>query len=84
MYHRNGAPMERALLQSCRFLSYRGPDSGHFWMDGPIDWVTQCSDTRESLGERQPAISMGGFGLRGCTPRWRAEFIAELERSGRD
>src|SRR6266478_5893504 len=74
IYHRNGAPLEQSLLQSLvDFLSYRGPDSRECWMDGSIGLGhAMLRTTRESLGERQPA-SLDG----------RAEFIAELQRSGR-
>jgi len=86
MYHRNGAPMEQALLQSLvDFLSYRGPDSGHFWMDGPIGLGHRMlRTTRESLGERQPGSLDGRFWITAdARLDGRAEFIAELERSGR-
>jgi len=86
MYHRNGAPMDQALLQSLvEFLSYRGPDSGHFWMDGSIGLGhAMLRTTLESLGERQPANLDGRFWITAdARLDGRAEFIAELERSGR-
>jgi len=86
IYHRNGAPMERALLQSLvDFLSYRGPDIRECWMDGSIGLGhAMLRTTRESLGERQPASLDGRFWITAdARLDGRAEFIAELQRSGR-
>jgi len=78
--------MEQALLQSLvDFLSYRGPDSREFWMDGSIGLGhAMLRTTHESLGERQPANLDGRFWITAdARLDGRAEFIAELERSGR-
>jgi asparagine synthase (glutamine-hydrolysing) len=86
IYHRNGAPMERALLQSLvDFLSYRGPDSRECWMDGSIGLGhALLRTTRESLGERQPANLDGRFWIAAdARIDGRAELVAELQRSGR-
>src|SRR6266478_111990 len=97
IYHPNGAPLEQALLQSLvDFLSYRGPDSRQCWMDGSIGLGhAMLRTTHESLGERQPA-SLESLGERQPASLdgrfWiaadarldgRAEFISELQRSGR-
>src|SRR6266403_3050081 len=86
IYHRNGALLEQALLQSLvDFLSYRGPDSRECWMDGSIGLGhAMLRTTHESLGERQPASLAGRFWITAdARLDGRAEFIAELQRSGR-
>ena len=86
IYHRNGAPMERALLESLvDFLSYRGPDSREFWIDGPIGLGhAMLRTTRESAGERQPASLDGRFWITAdARLDDREGFIAELRRAGR-
>ncbi len=57
IYDRNGAPVDRALLQAlAHFLSYRGPDWRDTWSSGPIGFGhTMLRTTRESQVERQPA-----------------------------
>jgi len=86
IYHRNGAPIERTLLQSLvDFLSYRGPDSRDCWMDRSIGLGhAMLRTTRESLGERQPASLEGRFWITAdARLDSRAELTAELQRSGR-
>ena len=86
IYHLNGAPMERALLQSLLdFLSYRGPDSRECWMDGSIGLGhAMLRTTRESAGEHQPASLDGRFWIAAdARLDGREGFIAELRRSGR-
>jgi asparagine synthase (glutamine-hydrolysing) len=86
IYHRNGAPMERALLQSLvDFLAYRGPDSRECWSDGSIGLGhAMLLTTRESLGERQPANLDGRFWIvADARLDSRAVLIAELQRSSR-
>ncbi len=86
IYHRNGAPMERAVLQTLvDFLSYRGPDSRECWMDGPVGLGhAMLRTTRESVGERQPASLDGRFWIAAdARLDGRAELIAELRGSGR-
>jgi len=86
IYHRNGAPIEQALLQSLvDFLSYRGPDSRECWMDGSIGLGhAMLRTTHESLGERQPASLDGRYWIvADARLDSRAEFISGLQRSGR-
>jgi asparagine synthase (glutamine-hydrolysing) len=86
IHHRNGAPMERAFLQSLvDFLSYRGPDSREFWIDGPIGLGhAMLRTTRESAGERQPASLDGRFWIiADARLDDREAFIVELRRAGR-
>jgi asparagine synthase (glutamine-hydrolysing) len=86
IYHRNGAPMERALLPSLvDFLAYRGPDSRECWMEGSIGLGhAMMRTTRESVGERQPANLDGRFWIvADARLDGRAELIGELRRSGR-
>jgi asparagine synthase (glutamine-hydrolysing) len=86
IYHRNGAPMERALVQSLvDFLAYRGPDSRECWTEGSIGLGhAMLRTTRESLGERQPASLEGRFWIAAdARLDGRAELAAELRRSGR-
>jgi asparagine synthase (glutamine-hydrolysing) len=86
IYHRNGAPMERALLESLvDFLSYRGPDSRECWMDGSIGLGhAMLRTTRDAQGERQPASLEGRFWIAAdARLDSRAELISELQRPGR-
>jgi asparagine synthase (glutamine-hydrolysing) len=86
IYRRNGAPMERALLQSLvDALAFRGPDSRECWMEGSIGLGhAMLRTTRESLGERQPAGLEGRFWIvADARLDSRAELIGELQRSGR-
>ena len=55
--HRDGAPIDRVLLQSLvDFLAYRGPDGRECWADTSIGLGhTLLRTTRESDRERQPA-----------------------------
>ena len=86
IYHRDGAPIDRALLQSLAdFLSYRGPDSRAIWMDGSIGLVhALLRTTRESLGEQQPASLEGRYWIvADARLDSRDELLAELQRSRR-
>jgi asparagine synthase (glutamine-hydrolysing) len=86
IYHRNGAPMERALLQSLvDFLAYRGPDGRELWIDGSIGLGhAMLRTTRESLGENQPASIEGRFWIvADARLDSREELTRELQRSGR-
>jgi asparagine synthase (glutamine-hydrolysing) len=86
IYHRNGAPLERAVFQSfVEFLSYRGPDCCECWMDGSIGLGhAMLRTTRESAGERQPSSLDGRFWIAADVRLdGREGFIAELRRSGR-
>src|ERR1700716_1955931 len=82
IYHRNGAPIERALLQSLvDFLSYRGPDSRECWMDGSIRLGHAMIRTaHHSLAERQTARRDRRFWIvADARLDGRAEFITELQ-----
>jgi asparagine synthase (glutamine-hydrolysing) len=84
--HRDGAPMERALLQSLvDFLSYRGPDARGSWMETSIGLGhALLRTTRESNGERQPASLDGRYWIvADARLDGRAELIAELQRAKR-
>jgi len=86
MYHRNGAPMERALLQSLvDFLAYRGPDGRESWMEGSVGLGhAMFRTTRESLEESQPASIEGRFWIvADARLDSREELTRELQRSGR-
>jgi asparagine synthase (glutamine-hydrolysing) len=87
IYHRNGAPIERALLKSLvDFLSYHGPDSRECWMDGSVGLGhTMLRTTQESEDERQPASLEGRFWIvADARLDCRAELITELGRCGRE
>ncbi|MGA2301182.1 MAG: asparagine synthase-related protein [Candidatus Acidiferrum sp.] len=86
IFHRDGAPMERALLQSLvNFLSYRGPDARGSWMEGSIGLGhALLQTTRESSGERQPAsLDERYWIVADARLDCRAELIAELQRAKR-
>jgi asparagine synthase (glutamine-hydrolysing) len=86
IFHRNGAPVERALLQSLAdFLFYRGPDCRATWMDGSIGLAhTLLRTTNESLDEKQPASLEGRYWIvADARLDSRDELIAELQRSRR-
>lgn len=86
IFHRNGAPVERALLQSfADFLSSRGPDARTIWMDGSRGMAhALLRTTHESLSERQPASLEGRYWIiADARLDSRAELLAELERSRR-
>src|SRR5882724_8863310 len=86
MYDRNGAPMERALLQSLvDFLAYRGPDGRESWMEGSVGLGhAMFRTTRDSLEESQPASLEGRFWIvADARLDSREELTRELQRSGR-
>ena len=86
IYHRNGAPAERALLRSLAgFLAFRGPDSVNIWRDGSIGLGhALLRTTQESLAEQQPASLDARFSITAdARLDRRTELIAELRSSGR-
>jgi asparagine synthase (glutamine-hydrolysing) len=86
VFHRDGKPIERALLQSfADFLAYRGPDSHAIWMDGSVGMAyTLLRTTYESLNEQQPAsLEKRYWIVADARLDRRAELLAELQRSGR-
>ena len=57
IYNRDGAPIERAILQSLvDFIAYRGPDAREIWIESSIGLGhTLLRTTKESFSDRQPA-----------------------------
>jgi asparagine synthase (glutamine-hydrolysing) len=87
IFHRDGAPIERALLQSLAdFLAYRGPDAREIWMEASIGLGhTLLRTTRESFAERQPAALEGQYWITAdARLDGRAELLAEMDCSGSD
>jgi asparagine synthase (glutamine-hydrolysing) len=87
IYSRDGAPIERALLQSLvDSLAYRGPDSRETWIENSIGLGhTLLRATKESFSERQPA----GFDDRywiitDARLDGRAQLLADLDLSRSD
>jgi len=86
MFRRDGAPVDRGLLQSLtHFQSFRGPDAREVWADGPVGFGhTLLRTTTESQGERQPASIDGNLWITAdARIDCRAEILAKLEREGR-
>ena len=86
IYHRNGAPLEKALLEALvDFLAYRGPDARECWLDGSIGLGhAMLKTTRESQRERQPANLEGRFWIAAdARLDGRADLIAGLQRAKR-
>ena len=86
IFHRNGAPIERALLQSqVDSLAYRGPDSQTCWLESSIGLGhAMLRTTHEARAENQPASLDGRFWIvADARIDCREDLIAELRRSGR-
>ena len=82
IFHRDGAPIERALLQSLvDFLSCRGPDAHETWMGASIGLGhTLLRTTRESFAERQPAGFEGRYWITAdARLDGREELLAALD-----
>jgi len=82
IFHRDGAPIERALLRSLvDFLAYRGPDAREIWMETSIGLGhTLLRATRESLGESQPAVFEGRYWITAdARLDGRKELLAALD-----
>ena len=87
IFHRDGAPIEPALLRSLvDFLAYRGPDARESWMETSIGLGhTLLRTTRESSREQQPANLNGRYWIvADARLDCRAELIAELQRAKRE
>jgi len=87
IYHRDGAPIDRVLLQSLvSLLSFRGPDSREYWIDGSVGLGhAMLRTTYESLDERQPASLDGQFWITAdARLDARTELLQELKRRGRE
>jgi len=85
IFHRDGAPIERALLQSLvDFLACRGPDAHESWMETSIGLGhTLLRTTRESFDERQPVVFEDRYWITAdARLDGRAELRAALDRSG--
>ena len=85
IYHRDGKPIERTLLQSLvDFLAYRGPDSRECWMEGSVGLGhTMLRTTYESLDECQPASLDERFWITAdARLDARTELLQELKRRG--
>lgn len=85
IFHRDGAPIERALLQSLvDFLAYRGPDACQSWIETSIGLGhTLLRTTRESWGEPQLAGLEDRYWITAdARLDGRAELLAELDHSG--
>jgi asparagine synthase (glutamine-hydrolysing) len=83
IFHRDGAPIEAALLQSLvDFLVYRGPDAQDSWMETSIGLGhTLLRTTRESVAERQPAGLESRYWITAdARLDGRSELLAELDR----
>ena len=86
IFHRDDAPIERALLQSLtNFLCYRGPDAHGAWWDDSIGMGhTLLRTTDESKDERQPASLEGRYWIvADARLDRRQELIEELHRAKR-
>jgi asparagine synthase (glutamine-hydrolysing) len=82
--HRDGAPIDRVLLQSLvDFLTYRGPDGRECWTDTSIGLGhTLLRTTRESNSERQPASLEGRYWITAdARLDGRIELLNELDLS---
>jgi asparagine synthase (glutamine-hydrolysing) len=87
IFHKDGTPIESALLQSfADSLSDRGPDGRGNWMDGAIGMVhALLRTTDESTGERQPASLEGRYWIvADARLDCRTEVIEELQRAKRE
>ncbi|MGH9712729.1 MAG: asparagine synthetase B family protein [Candidatus Acidiferrales bacterium] len=85
IYHRDGAPVDRALLTGLtHLLSYRGPDARDTWTGESVGLGhTLLRTTRESLNDHQPATLDGSMSITAdARLDSRAELIAELEMAG--
>jgi len=61
IYHRNGAPLEQALLQALvDFLAYRALMPANAGWMGPSDWVMRCLKTARESEERTAACESRG------------------------
>lgn len=87
IFNRDGAPIERALLQSLvNSLAYRGPDTQESWMETSIGLGhALLRITIESSGERQPASLDGRYWIvADARLDCREELISDLRQSERE
>lgn len=86
MVHREGASIDRALLQALtHFLAFRGPDAREVWAANSVGFGhALLRTTRESLSERQPASLDGQLWITAdARIDARSELVRELEEAGR-
>jgi asparagine synthase (glutamine-hydrolysing) len=86
IFHRDGAPIEPALLQSLvDFLAYRGPDAQESWVGTSIGLGhTLLRTTRESFADRQPAGLEGRYWITAdARLDGRGELLTKLGLSDR-
>jgi asparagine synthase (glutamine-hydrolysing) len=87
IFHRDGAPVDRVLLQSLvDFLVFRGPDARGSWAETSIGLGhTLLQTTHESFAERQPASLENQFWITAdARLDRRAELLGELDCSVSD
>ena len=87
IFHRDGALVERALLQSLvNFLTYRGSDAREIWTGTSIGLGhTLLRTTKESFAEHQPAGLEARYWITAdARLDGRAALSAELNLSGSD
>jgi len=87
IFHRDGAPIDPALLESLvDFLAFRGPDARRTWMGASIGLGhTLLRTTKESFAEHQPAGLDGRYWITAdARLDGRAKLLAELDLSGSD
>jgi asparagine synthase (glutamine-hydrolysing) len=85
IFHRDGAPIERALLQLLvDFLAYRGPDAREIWIETSIGLGhTSLRTTKESFSDRQPAGFEDRYWITSdARLDGRAELLGDLGLSG--
>jgi asparagine synthase (glutamine-hydrolysing) len=85
IFHLDGAPIAPTLLRSLvDFLAFRGPDAHESWMETSIGLGhTLLRTTRESFGERQPAVFEGRYWITAdARLDGRTELLAALDLSG--
>lgn len=87
IFHRDGAPIERALLQTLvDFLACRGPDAQESWIESSVGLGhSLLRTTRESFAERQPIGLENRYWITADTRLdGRAELLDELDYAGSD
>jgi asparagine synthase (glutamine-hydrolysing) len=84
IFHRDGAPIDPALLESLvDFLAYRGPDARRTWMGASIGLGhILLRTTKESFAEHQPAGLDGQYWITAdARLDGRRELLAALDLS---
>jgi asparagine synthase (glutamine-hydrolysing) len=85
IFHLDGAPIAPTLLRSLvDFLAFRGPDAHENWIETSIGLGhTLLRTTRESFGERQPAVFEGRYWITAdARLDGRTDLLAALDLSG--